>query len=331
MRPQQKPRLREQFFSACRVLNRSPKTAEAYWSWVVRYLRFFVSPAGVWTHPTGLGPRDVELFLTHLARDRNVAPSTQNQALQAILFLYHRVLKIEINGVDALRAKPNRYLPTVLSREETLALFEQLQGRDKLIAALCYSAGLRIGEVFELRLKDLDLARRVIHVRQAKGHKDRIVPLAQELMPLLLPQIELTKHWHQVDIADGCARVPLPYAFERKCPRAASELGWYWLFCSAYRSKEPSTGRIGRFHLDPSTFTRGFSEAVRRAKIWKRVTAHTLRHTFATHLLDDRVDIVTIKELLGHESLETTQIYAHAKLGGVASTRSPFDSLLSAR
>lgn len=309
------------------MLNRSPKTADAYWGWCYQFLKFFVR-GSTWTHPRDLGPRDIEAFLTHLARDRHVAPSTQNQALQGILFLYHRVLQIQIQGVDALRAKPNRYLPTVLNRDETRRLFAQLHGRDKLVASLCFGAGMRIGEVFELRLHDLDLERRMIHIRQAKGHKDRIVPLPQALLPLLKQQIESTMHWHAVDVADGCARVPLPYALERRLPRAASELGWFWLFCSAHRSKEPGTGRVGRFHLDTSTFTRGFSEAVRRAKIWKRVTAHTLRHTFATHLLDDRTDIVTIKELLGHESLETTQIYTHAKQGGVAGTISPLDTLM---
>lgn len=322
---QQKPRLKEQFYAVARRLNRSPKTADAYWGWVVQFLKFFVR-SGVWIHPTALGAKDIEVFLTHLARDRNVAPSTQNQALQGILFLYHRVLGIQIEGVNAMRAKSNRYLPTVLNREETIALFEHLHGRDKLIALLCYSAGLRIGEVFELRLKDLDDVRKVIHVRQAKGHKDRVVPLAEGVLSLLRRQIDEIKAWHAKDTADGCARVPLPYAFERKCPRAASELGWYFLFCSPLRSKEPGTGRIGRFHLDPSTFNRGFSEAVRRAKIWKRVTPHTLRHTFASHLLDDRVDIVTIKELLGHESLEVTQIYAHVNMP--SKTQSPLDRLM---
>lgn len=327
MEQAKEPKLVDQLYARCRLLNRSPKTADVYWHWCERFLRFQYARVGRWVHPRNMGRLEIESFLTHLATKLNVAPSTQNQAFNGILFLYREVLKIEVQGVNALRAKKPQYIPTVLSVHEVSELFHQLTGRNKLIASLCYGCGMRIGEVFELRVKDIDFGNRVIHIRQAKGHKDRIVQLPDCLIGDLQRQIEDSERLHDIDIADGCARVPLPFALDRKCPRAASEISWYWLFCSQQRSREPGTGRIGRFHIDESTFSRALAEAVRRARIRKRVTSHCLRHSYATHLMNSRVPLVQIKELLGHESLETTQIYLHVEQDGAASVRSPLDAL----
>lgn len=270
---------------------------------------------------------DIEAFLTHLATVRNVSASTQNQAFSAVLFLYREVLKIDIQGVNALRAKTPFFIPTVMSVSEVQRVLSQLTGRNHTIGCLLYSAALRIGEAISLRVKDIDFENARIHIRQAKGHKDRIVPLAKSLVPALRQQITETERLHARDIADGCARVPLPGAFEKKCPRAASEIGWYWLFTSHSRSQEPGTGRIGRWHIDDTTFAKALAEAVRRADIRKRVTSHTFRHSAATHLMNDRVPIRTIQEILGHADVSTTQIYTHVEQESAAGVRSPLDRM----
>jgi len=320
-------KLKEQLFAKCRMLNRSPKTASAYWVWIEQFLRFFLAKRGRWIHPCEMGKPEIESFLTHLATVRNVSASTQNQAFSAVLFLYRELLQIDIQGVNALRAKTPFFIPTVMSVSEVQRVLSQLSGHHHTIACLCYSAALRIGEAISLRIKDLDFDNKRIHVRQAKGHKDRIVPLADSLESELRKQITATEVLHARDIADKCARVPLPGAFEKKCPRAASEIGWYWLFTSQQRSREPITGRIGRWHIDDTTFSKALAEAVRRAGIYKRVTSHTFRHSAATHLMNDRVPIRTIQEILGHADVSTTQIYTHVEQESAAGVRSPLDRI----
>ena len=328
MEQKQPPKLRDQLFAKCELMGRSPKTAEAYWGWVERFLRWHRAKNGQWIHPATQGVPEVEAFLTDLACEQNVAPSTQNQALAGILFLYKHVIGRELQNVNALRAKRAIYIPTVCSKSEVVAIFRELSGRDKLISFMLYGCGMRIGEVFETRVAAIDYELNRIHIRQAKGRKDRLVQLPAALVPLLRAQIDETKKWHALDVADGCARVPLPDAFERKCPRAAGELGWYWLFCSAKRSRDPKTQRIGRWHIDETTFTKNLADAVRRAGILKRVTSHTLRHSYATHLYNDHVGLLEIKELLGHNSIITTEIYTHIAQDAPASIRSPLDALL---
>lgn len=337
MEPVQGPSLKQRFFETCRRMGRAYKTAEAYWGWNVKYIRWHHQRAGGrdsdWpkVEPSRMGRQQIEEFLSYLANGRDVAPSTQNQAFSAILFLYTNVLKIEIKGVNALRATRPTYIPSVLSANETTALLKCLTGRNRLIAYLCYGAGMRIGEVFELRVKDIDFDNRFIHIRQAKGHKDRIVQLPEVALPLLRMQIAETERRHQLDTSAGRARVPLPYALARKSPRAAGELGWYWVFASAkyLDATNNDRGYVGRWHLDSTTFTKPLADAVRAAKILKRVTSHTLRHSFATHLMNNRVPLREIQELMGHSSIETTQIYLHVEQGGAASNRSPLDTLLA--
>lgn len=328
-------RLKEQFSDKCRMMGRSYKTAEVYWEWCVRFMRFDWKRRGGresdWVHPKDMGRVEIEYFLSHLANQLNVSPSTQNQAFSGILFMYRNVLEIEIRGVDALRATKPSYIPSVLSVNEIVALLKCLTGRNRLIAYLCYGAGLRIGEVFELRMQNVDWENNFIHVRQAKGKKDRIVQLPDAAKPLLRLQMAETERLHTLDVKANRARVPLPYAFARKCPRAASELGWYWLFCSAkyLDANNNKHGYEGRWHLDCTTFTDPLAEAVRSAQppILKRVTSHTLRHSFATHMMNNRVPLREIQELMGHSSILTTQLYLHVEQGSAITNRSPLDLL----
>lgn len=313
----------------CQVLGYSPKTFKTYWQHIESFLRHERNLCGEWVHPTKLGREEIERYLTHLAVKQHVSPNTQNLALQGILFLYRHVLKIDIQGVNALRAKKPLFLPVVLSVEEVQAVFAQLSGRNRLIAGLGYGCGMRIGEIFSLRIKDLDFGNRLIHVRQAKGAKDRTVQLPEALMVPLKLQIAETERLHAIDMKEGCARVPLPFALERKSPRLAQDVGWWWVFCSHNRSVDPETKRVGRWHIDETTYSRELSAAGRRAGIRKPVKSHGLRHSYATHLMNNNVPIVQIAELLGHESIETTHIYTHCMERGATSIRSPLDRLLT--
>lgn len=321
------PKLSEQLRAKCRMKNYSPNTAATYWHWCEQFLRFHRERSGQWIHPTTMGRVEVEQFLTHLAVKLHVAANTQNLALQSILFLYRELLAIELHGIDAMRAKKPKRIPTVLSRQEVADLFAQLTGQPKLIAQLCYGCGMRIGEAISLRVKDIDFGNSRIVIRGAKGHKDRVVQLPQCIEPLLREQVAAASRWNAIDLAEGCARVPLPDGFDRKFPAAASQVAWYWLFCSHVRSRCPETKRLGRYHIDESTFTRPLSVAVVRAKIRKRVTSHALRHSYATHLKNAGVDLREIQELLGHSDIRTTQIYLHVEEGGAAGVRSPLDSM----
>ena len=311
----------------CKVLGYSPKTFETYWHWMRLFLLHEKNLRGQWVHPTKLGRDEIEKYLTHLAVKQHVSPNTQNLALQGILFVYRHVLKIEIVGVNALRAKKPTFIPTVLSVDEVARLMAQLSGRNRLIAGLGYGCGMRIGEIFALRIKDIDEANGFIHVRQAKGAKDRIVQLPESLIEPLRQQIKETERLHAIDMAEGCARVPLPFAMEKKSPRLAQDTAWWWVFTSQVRSVDPETKRVGRWHLDETTYTRELARAVQRAGIRKRVTSHCLRHCYATHLMNNRVPIREIQELLGHESIETTQIYMHVEQNSAASNCSPLDQL----
>lgn len=233
-------KLIDQMKDRCRVLGYSPKTRETYWRWVVSFLVFSKNQAGRWVHPSQLGREEIEKYLTHLAVKQNVSPNTQNLALQGILFLYRHVLKIDIQGVTAMRAKKPTFIPTVLSVDEVSRLMGQLSGRNRLIAGLGYGCGMRIGEIFALRVKDIDFGNRFIHIRQAKGAKDRIVQLPSALIEPLRQQIHETERLHAIDMAEGCARVPLPFAMEKQSPRLAQDVApiisqiksrrrWAWL------------------------------------------------------------------------------------------------------
>jgi integron integrase len=273
---------------------------------------------------------EVEQFLTHLAVAGRVSASTQNQALCALVFLYGQVLDLELTGIDAVRARRPRRLPVVLSPEEVAAVLNRVaggQGVFRLMARLLYGCGLRLLECCRLRVKDIDLERGQIVVREAKGDKDRVVMLPRCVRPELKGQLAARRTLHERDVARGVARVELPYALERKYPGAAQDFAWQFVFASRQLSRCPRTQRIGRHHVFEASIQRAVTRAAAAAKVNKLVHCHTFRHSFATHLVERGIDIRSVQQLLGHQSLETTMIYTHVARKGVAGLTSPLDLL----
>jgi integron integrase len=307
-----------------RVRHYSRDTEKTYLHWIERFVRFHAGD-GTWRHPQDLGAADVEAFLTDLAVRHKVAASTQNQALNAIIFLYRHVLAQELGNIDAVRAKRPRRMPVVLSRAEVVALFEQMHGPSRLMAQLMYGSGLRVSECCRLRVKDVDLDRMQITVRQGKGDKDRIVMLPQAICSALAEHLAWRAKLHERDLQRGSGWVELPGAFARKEPRAATSLAWQFLFPSRRVCRRSGDGQYTRYHTHPSAIQRAVKEAAAAAGIAKRVTCHTLRHSFATHLLEAGYDVRTVQKLLGHRKLETTMIYTHVMETGPAGVCSPLD------
>lgn len=314
-------RLLDQVRAAIRVHGYSRRTEKAYVAWVRRFVRFH----GV-RHPRELGAEEVSAFLTHLAMERNVSASTQNQALSAILFLYRKVLQIELAWLDDLvRARRPSRLPFVLTRSEVASVLGHLDGTTWLMASLLYGAGLRVLECARLRVKDVDLDRREVVVRDGKGHKDRVTLLPESLRAHLGDHLEWVRRQHHRDLARGLGSVELPTAIERKYPRAPWQWGWQWVFPATRFYRDPVTGRRRRHHLHESVLQKAVKSAVQIASLSKPATCHTLRHSFATHLLEDGYDIRTIQELLGHRDVSTTMIYTHVLNRGGRGVRSPLD------
>jgi integron integrase len=318
-------KLLDQIDHACTVKKYSRKTAKAYRGWVNRFLLFLKTDAGEWVHPKDVGADEVEKFLEHLAVRERVAASTQNQALCALLFLYKNIIRKEIGKLNAVRAKRGKFLPTVLSPDEVRSLLNQLSGTDLLACQIMYGAGLRVSEVFSLRIKDVDFGNRVIHVRQSKGAKDRKVMLPPACTTGLQRQIAYVEQLHAEDRELGLNRVELPAAFARKSSSATGNILWYWVFCSAVRSQHPTEKWTGRYHLQESGVQKSIKLAAARAGIRKRVTPHTLRHSFATHLLESGASIEQVRDLLGHEDIRTTQIYTHCTQPASLSVASPLE------
>jgi integron integrase len=307
--------------AAIRIHGYSRRTEKAYVGWIRRFVRFH----GV-RHPRELGESEVSAFLSYLAVERSVSASTQNQALSAILFLYRQVLKTELGWLDDLvqARRPSR-LPVVLTSSEVTAVLGRLQGTPWLMASLLYGAGLRVLECARLRVKDVDLDRREIVVRDGKGRKDRVTLLPESLRAPLGEEIERVRRQHQRDLALGFGSVELPTAIERKYPRAPWQWGWHWVFPAKRFYRDPATGRQRRHHLHESVLQKAMKSAVLSAGLAKPATCHTLRHSFATHLLEDGYDIRTIQELLGHRDVSTTMIYTHVLNRGGRGVRSPLD------
>jgi len=299
----------------------SIRTEEQYVSWIRRYILFHGK-----RHPREMGPQEIEAFLTHLAVVGNVSSSTQNQAKAALLFLYSGVLGVEVGWLQGVTsAKASRRLPVVLTEEEARALLGRLEGVHWLIASLLYGAGLRLLEALRLRVKDVEFARREIVVRDGKGGKDRVTVLPAKLIEPLRMQLARAQELHKLDCLAGYGEVYLPFALARKYPRAAREWAWQYVFPATVVSQDPRSGQRRRHHLDEQGVQRAVKNAVRRAGIVKPASPHTLRHSFATHLLQAGYDIRTVQELLGHSDVKTTMVYTHVLNRGGRGVLSPMD------
>ena len=317
----QAPRLLDQVRGQIRLKHYSIRTEQAYVDWIKRFILHFGK-----RHPRELGAADVEAFLTHLAVAGNVAASTQNQAKSALLFLYREVLETELPWLDNVeRARAPKRLPVVLTRDEVHAVLSRLSGTHWLIASLLYGAGLRIMEALRLRVKAVEFSRKEILVRDGKGFKDRVTMLPAALAAPLTDHLKRVKALHEQDLAAGRGAVYLPYALERKYPGAARDWGWQYVFPSANLSEDPRTGIERRHHLQDQAVQRAMRQAVRDAGVDKPATPHTLRHSFATHLLEGGYDIRTVQELLGHADVSTTMIYTHVLNKGGRGVTSPLD------
>ena len=304
-----------------RLKHYSRRTEDSYADWIKRYILFHHK-----RHPKDMGVPEIEAFLTHLAVDGNVAASTQNQAFSALLFLYREVLHIDLpESINAIRAKKPARLPVVLTRAETHQVIDGMTGTYQLMAKLLYGSGLRLMECVRLRVKDIDFERREITVRDPKGGHERVTMLSAGLVAPLQEHLKRVKLLHDQDLAAGYGHVYLPYALDRKYPKAATEWGWQYVFPSDRLSTDPRSGITRRHHMDESSLQRAVKDAVRLAQLAKPASCHTFRHSFATHLLESGYDIRTVQALLGHKDVKTTMIYTHVLNRGGLAVRSPLD------
>lgn len=316
----QPPGLIQRYREELQVRHYARRTVKTYEQWLRRFLRFHRM-----RHPREMGSAEVNAFLSHLAVSEQVSASTQNQALAALLFLYRDLLEsdLEIDGV--VRARTRQRLPVVLSEAEVRAVRERLEGEPALVVGLLYGSGLRLMEALRLRVKDLDVQRRELTVRDGKGGKDRLTLLPQSVVPALQEHLLRVRNLHQSDLAAGWGSVVMPYALARKYPNASREWGWQWVFPQQNRWRDRESGAQGRHHLDPSVVQKAVKQAVVEAGVNKAASCHTFRHSFATHLLERGQDIRTIQELLGHKDVSTTMIYTHVLNRGPHGVRSPAD------
>jgi len=318
-----KPKLLDQVRQTIRTRHYSLRTEEAYVHWVKRFVLFHNK-----RHPVGMGEKEIGEFLNDRASHKRVAASTQNQALCALSFLYKHVLKQDLGQLEGLVwAKKRKRLPVVLTREEVQALFAHLTGVPRLMAGLLYGSGLRLRECLRLRVKDIDFGYRQITVHDTKGAKDRVTLLPQPLIEPLQVHIQKVRKLHEKDLANGYGSVALPGALARKYPGAATSFAWQWVFPAPSISREPDSGERRRHHQGEWVIQRALREARLRAGINKHMGCHTLRHSFATHLLEDGYDIRNIQELLGHKNLNTTMVYTHVLNRGGLGVRSPLNNI----
>ena len=317
-----KPKLLDQVRNKLRILHYSRQTEKAYIYWIRRYILFHKK-----RHPLEMGEAEITAFISQLAT-RDPVASTQNQALCSIIFLYKRVLMREVGQLAGLVwAKKPKKLPVVLTRGEVKQLFENLDGVPRLMAGLLYGAGLRLKECLRLRVKDLDFGYKEITVHDAKGANDRLTLLPENFIKPLQAHVRRVKKLHRLDLANGYGNVALPYALSKKYPNAACEFAWQWLFPAPNISRDPETGTRRRHHQGDWMIQRAMRQAKLRTGITKHFGCHTLRHSFATHLLEKGYDIRNIQELLGHKNLNTTMVYTHVLKRGGRGIRSPADEL----
>lgn len=324
-------KLLEQVRQTLRVKHYAYRTEQCYLRWIEQFIRFHKTVEG-FRHPALLGATEVEGFLTHLAVARHVSASTQNQALNALVFLYREVLRLALSELDAARARRSQRLPVVLSREEVATVLDAIECLPTnepygLMMRVMYGAGLRLMECCRLRVKDVDFARLQIVVRQGKGDKDRIVMLPSAIHERLAEQVRQRQVLHERDLFRGLGRVALPDALAVKYPAAPTSLDWQFVFASRQLSRDPYKGEWRRHHVHEAAVQRAMTTAVRGLALNKRVSCHTLRHSFATHLLELGYDIRTVQELLGHADVSTTMIYTHVSQQGTIGVRSPLDAL----
>jgi integron integrase len=318
----QQPKLLEQVRQRLRVGHYSLRTEQTYLPWIKRYILFHGK-----RHPREMGKAEIEAFLTHLAVERHVSAATQNQALNAILFLYRSVLEIDMPWMtDVVRAKHSRRIPVVLSVQEVKRVLAHLSGINELMTSLLYGSGLRLMEAVRLRVKDVDFDYRQIVVRDGKGAKDRVTPLPERTVAPLKAQIEHVKTLHEQDLEAGYGEVYLPNALATKYPNAARELAWQYVFASEQLSRDPRADTARRHHINEKGLQRAVKNAVRAAQVHKKASCHTFRHSFATHLLERGNDIRTVQELLGHKDVRTTMIYTHVLKRGGHGVVSPLDA-----
>jgi len=321
--PGQKKKLLDQYRDALRVRHYSHRTEETYLSWVRQFILYHKK-----RHPREMGVKEINAFITHLVNKRNVAASTQNQALSAILFLYRHVLDLELDEKNLIPIRPTKpkRVPVVLSHAEAKRVIKRMDGVYKIMAQIMYGGGLRLMEVMRLRVKDLDFANRQIVVRDGKGENDRLTVFPDLLLEPLRLHLKGVKAQHDLDLSEGLGAVYLPYALERKYPHANREFAWQYVFPAPGLSVDPVSGVKRRHHLGEANLQRAVKRAAKLARINKHVTPHTFRHSFATHLLQNGYDIRTVQELLGHKDVKTTMIYTHVLNRGPKAVQSPLDS-----
>ena len=328
--PLQSARLLDQVRERIRYMHYSLKTEKAYIYWIRFFIRWSAAQGGM-RHPRDMGNREVEAFLSMMANERKVSASTHNQALSALLFLYREVLGIDLPWLDNIgRPQQTKRIPSVLTEEEVASLLAQMDGITALLAKLLYGTGMRLMEGMRLRIKDVDFDRNAIVVREAKGNKDRVVMLPRSLAPALRHQMLAARSQWEADRQAQRGGVETPHALESKYPKLGYTWGWFWLFPSPTLSVDPRSGVERRHHLFEERLQRALKAAVPKAGIIKPVSVHTLRHSFATHLLQSGTDIRTVQELLGHSDVSTTMIYTHVLKVAAGGTASPLDRLMAA-
>ena len=315
--------LLEKVRNRLRLKHYSLSTERVYCYWIRYYIRFHKKK-----HPAQMSKKEAEAFLTYLAVNRKVSPSTQNQALSAILFLYKQVLEIDLPWLEnVVRAKRKQFIPVVFTRDEVKAILSQFDGTYWLLFSLIYGAGLRVLEGASLRVKDIDFQYRQLLIRDSKGMKDRVTVLPDPLIEPLRSHLARVKELHVNDLKNGYGDVYLPYALKRKYPNADKEWYWQYVFPSRNIATDPRTGKRRRHHIYEKSLSRVIRRAMQKAGIYKPGSVHTLRHSFATHLLEDGYDIRTVQELMGHKDVKTTQIYTHVLQKGGAAVRSPLERI----